>query len=47
MTEDKYEHYKKPGRDREYVERECLTCGAIFTADGKFIRLCPTHRSGW
>ena len=44
----KAESTKKPGRDipSERVKRECLACGRVFIAEGRFERLCINHRHG-
>jgi hypothetical protein len=31
-------------REPEWIERNCLCCGKAFQADGRFQRLCATHR---
>ena len=39
-------HYtKRAGVGVEKVERTCLCCGGKFTAEGRYLRLCPVHRN--
>ena len=39
---------RRAGAHVEKVERTCLCCGSKFTAEGRYLRLCPTHRvSSW
>ena len=36
----------KPQVIDEQVTRRCLSCGSVFVAQSRFLRLCETHRRG-
>lgn len=37
-------YVRRAGPHVERVERHCLCCGVKFTAEGRYLRLCPDHR---